>query len=280
MSQEISKFGVYTTGQVEVIRRTIAKETTDAELGLFLNIAAEAGLSPFRKEIWCYKDHKGNLITFAGRDGFLTAAQRSPVYAGIRSCEVREGDDIKIDIPNGKVHHNKKVPNKGNIIGAYAIVFRKDGEPTIEWADFDVYYRGKKANGQLIYSSPWNTHQAAMIKKVAETNALKKAFGISGIQSEYEFSVNDGVATPIETEVAESIEEELFNEIADKIGAQKTKEDLLGYYEILDPIIRSHSDISQLFTERKKEILNERTKEENSGEGATTPEAELSESDQ
>ena len=39
-----------------------------------------------------------------------------------------------------------------------------------------------------------------MIKKVAETHALKKAFGIAGLQSEYDFQVVNEKAIPIDTE--------------------------------------------------------------------------------
>ena len=39
-----------------------------------------------------------------------------------------------------------------------------------------------------------------MIKKVAETHALKKGFGISGIQSEYDFQEKNGIAIPINSE--------------------------------------------------------------------------------
>lgn len=187
-ADKIANFTGYTSEQVAIAKSTIAKGTSDSELAYFLNVAKTNGLNPFNKEVWCYKDNKNNLLVFTGRDGFLSKAQQNPAYNGIRSSEVYENDDFSLDIANAKISHLKKFKNKGAIIGAYAIVFRKNGEPTIEWADFSDYNKG--------YNT-WKSNPAEMIKKVAESHALKKAFGISGIQSEYDFEVVENKAIPI-----------------------------------------------------------------------------------
>lgn len=186
----------WTTEQIAIIQNSVAKNTKESELCFFLMTAKVAGLSPLLKEIWCYKDKKDNLIIFAGRDGFLKKAQESPTFAGIRSCEVCEKDKFEADIPKGIVNHIVAgFGNRGKIIGAYAFVFRQNGEPTIEMVEFAKYDRKFGA---------WATHPAEMIKKVAEAHALKKAFGISGIQSEYDYEVNNGVAIPV-TEKKEAV---------------------------------------------------------------------------
>lgn len=190
-ADKISALTKYTSEEVAILKQTVAKGTTDTELAYFLSLSRSVELNPFVKEIWCYKDNKNNLIVFAGRDGFLAHAQKQKSYAGIRSCEVRENDTFKMDVFNNKITHEFGLDSRGKIIGAYAVAFRKDGEPTIEWADFETY--DKKYN-------TWKTHPAEMIKKVAETHALKKAFGLSGVQSEYDFEVKNEVAIPIETE--------------------------------------------------------------------------------
>lgn len=182
--------------EIAIVKNNIAKGINDMELTYFLQVCKTMELNPFNKEVWCYKDKQGNLLIFSGRDGFLAKAQKNVLFNGIRSCEVCQNDDIELNIPLGEIHHkiNPKEP-RGLIIGAYSIIFRKDGEPTIEWAEMSVYNKG--------YNT-WKTHPAEMIKKVAETHALKKAFGISGIQSEYDFDVNDSVAIPIDTTNSES----------------------------------------------------------------------------
>ena len=177
--------------EVSVIKKNVAKGTTNSELAYFIKVCQSMQLNPFNKEVWCYKDNRGNLLIFSGRDGFLAKAQTNPAFNGIRSSEVCQNDEIELNIPLGEVHHkiNPKEP-RGAIIGAYAFVFRKDGKPTVEWASFETYNKTYNA---------WKTHPAEMIKKVAETHALKKAFGISGIQSEYDYEVKGEIATPIST---------------------------------------------------------------------------------
>lgn len=200
-SEQISianNFG-YTGAEVAVIQNTVAKGTTKVELAYFINVCRSVGLNPFVKEIWCYKDNKGSLLVFAGRDGFLAKAQKNPRFNGIRSSEVCKNDNFSIDIANNKIEHTFGLAERGEIIGAYAIVFRKNGEPTIEFADFKFYNKG--------YNT-WKTHPAEMIKKVAETHALKKAFGISGIQSEYDFQENNGIATALNSPPITEYEQE------------------------------------------------------------------------
>ncbi len=196
--KSISNHFGYTDQEIAVIQHNVAKNTNKVQLAYFINVCKSVDLNPFIKEIWCYKDKADNLLVFAGRDGFLAKAQRNPLYNGIRSSEVCENDVFSIDIANNKIKHEFGVSDRGNIIGAYAIVFRKDGEPTIEYVAFKTYNKGYNA---------WKTHPSEMIKKVAETHALKKAFGISGIQSEYSFEVKDGVAIPMNSSPTLSIKE-------------------------------------------------------------------------
>jgi recombinational DNA repair protein RecT len=178
--------------QVAIIKNTIAKGTSDMELSYFLMTAQAMGLNPFMKDVWCYKDNKGNLLIFAGRDGHLKSAQKDSRWNGIASSEVRENDTFELDIPNGIVIHKISPVNRGKIIGAYAICKPKGCDlSTVEWVEFETYNKGYNV---------WKSDPAAMIKKVAETHVLKKAFGLSGLNSEYDFEVNNGVAYAIDHE--------------------------------------------------------------------------------
>lgn len=191
--KKLTKVSDYSEEQIQTIINTVAKDTTPIELSYFLSVCKTVGLNPFVKEIWCYKVNtkRGKeLLVFAGRDGFLKKAQENPNFNGIRSCEIREKDEFSINPASGEIHH--KITSwgdeRGIIKGAYAIVFRKNGEPTIEIVDFNRY--NKRSN-------VWLSYPEAMIKKVAEVNALKKAFGISGIQSEHDFDIKNGEAYSI-----------------------------------------------------------------------------------
>jgi phage recombination protein Bet len=186
-------FPGFSAEQVAVIKNTVAKGTTDVELALFIYTATSTGLNPLIKEIWCYKDNKGNLLIFAGRDGFLKKAQQHPKYGGMRSSSVRENDICEVNIPAGTVNHmitNDSNTKRGKITGAYAFVYRKEEEPTLVWVDFETFDKGYNA---------WKTHPDDMICKVAEIRALKKAFGMSELQSELEWNITkDGRVSPID----------------------------------------------------------------------------------
>lgn len=187
-ADKIAKITGYSSEEIAIIKQMVAKGTTDTELAFFLTVCRSANLNPVNKEIWCYKNKQNALLIFTGRDGFLSKAQSNSAFNGIRSSEVCKNDEFSLDIANNLIKHSFGSGERGEIIGAYAIVFRKGGEPTIEYADIKTYDKKQFT---------WNDFKAAMIKKVAETNALKKAFGISGVQSEYDFDVKNEVAIPI-----------------------------------------------------------------------------------
>jgi phage recombination protein Bet len=229
METGLSTIAQYSKEEVEVIKNTVAKGVTDMELQYFLILAKSLGLNPFNKEIWCYKDGKGNVLIFAGRDGFLVAAQKQAVYGGLRSAYVCENDTFKIDIPNNKIDHTFGNKARGKMIGAYAIAFRKESEPTIVWVDFNTFNKG--------YNT-WKSHPGEMIVKVAEAHSLKKAFGLSGLEIEesYDFK-NDSFAAPIDIEHEEEpiitplmVEEDLSLEIEALITEADSLELLVSIY--------------------------------------------------
>lgn len=183
---------VFTPEQVGVIKSTVAKGTSDAELAYFLMHAHSVGLNPLNHEIWCFKikeQGQKRLITFAGRDGFLKIAQRSSRWNGLVSMEVRKGDleegRFFMRVAEGEIYHNPDFHNRQSqeIIGAYCLVRPKDAEiATIVWVDFKRYNRRNYI---------WRNYPESMITKVAESHALKKAFGISALQIEYDWDIND-----------------------------------------------------------------------------------------
>lgn len=181
---KISEMTSFSVDMLQVFQRTVAKNTSPAELVYFLTVCKQVGLNPINKEIWCYKDNIGNLVVFTGRDGFLKKNKENPNYLGMRSSEVCQFDEFEIDMIEGSVRH-KITNNRGNVIGAYAIVSIRGQKDTIVYLDFDEFNLGQ---------AKWKTAPKMMIKKCAQSHALKEAAGITGIQAEESFTVINNVA--------------------------------------------------------------------------------------
>jgi hypothetical protein len=62
---------------LDLIRATVAKGCTDAEIGHFLELCAAYELDPFAREAWCAKSNTGNLLIMVGRDGLRKVVQRN-----------------------------------------------------------------------------------------------------------------------------------------------------------------------------------------------------------
>jgi phage recombination protein Bet len=198
-AEKISTLTGFTTAEIGVLKNTIAKGSTDTELAYFLSVCKSVQLNPFLKQIWFFKDKRGNLLIFAGRDGYLEIAQRDSRWTGMSSAYVCEKDNFTMDVPNGKVIHSYGI-DRGKIVGAYCIIKPKGIETaTVEWAEISEY-KPKNASEY----SPWSGQPGIMIQKVAEVHALKKAFGISGLNSEYDFQIVKDVAIPVQEVKAET----------------------------------------------------------------------------
>lgn len=250
-AEKISDLTGFKADEIAVIHNTIAKGTTLTELSYFLSVCKTVHLNPFMKEIWCYKDGKGNVLVFAGRDGFLRKAQDDKLWNGMLSFEVCENDEFEMSVHEAKVLHKPNFKNRGAIIGAYAIIKPKGCElPTIEWAEMKTYDKGY---------SVWKSDPASMIKKVAETHALKKAFGISGLNSEYDFEIKDDVAVPLnhESEIDKSLQSKVIVEIPEVIEqaiADASPEELVNIFNG-NRDYHSNPRFMQLLTARKT-VLN------------------------
>lgn len=205
-AEKISNITGFPPEVVAIVKNTVAKGTTDTELAFFLSICKSVNLNPLNKEIWCYKDSKGNLLSFAGRDGFLKRAQESPLWNGMTSFVVYSNDFFEMDVAKGIIQHKPNFKDRGSILGAYAIVKPKGAEfPTIEWADFATYNKG--------YNT-WKADPAAMIVKVAESHSLKKAFGITVLQSEHDYEIKNDIADVIDhTEIIPEQDPKLIEEL-------------------------------------------------------------------
>jgi len=168
----------FTDEEKEILRKTAAKKANDDEFKVFLHVAETYGLDPFNKELFFWKDKKDRTTIMTSRDGYLSIANRYEAFDGLVSDVVRTNDEFKRTTTG--IEH-KYGSDRGGIVGAYALVYRKDRKyPVYVFAPYEEY------NG---YNSVWNRYPSAMILKVAESMSLKRAFSVSGLVSQEEMNI-------------------------------------------------------------------------------------------
>ena len=177
MSNALAAQGTFnwTEEQIQTIKNTVAKGATNDELAMFLHVSQTYGLDPFLREIQLLKSKTGQLIIYTTRDGYLKIAHREKEeFEGIQSDVLRKGDVFK---KVGTEIHHEYGQDRGAILGAWAIVYRKSKRiPFYFFAPFSEYYKAGADN--------WKTYASAMIQKVAEAMCLKRAFAISLVTQE------------------------------------------------------------------------------------------------
>lgn len=243
-----------TRSDVQVIATQLLKGGTTDELRYFLNVAKIQDLNPFTKEIVAYKDYKGNLIIVVTREGFRKIAQRNPNFASLISMEVCENDEFEMSMDENldvKIKHQvKNFKERGQLLGAYAILKGKNGEKSIEWADLPTYYREFKKDGRTV-ETPWTTYTVEMIKKVAETHAIRKVNNIAGVVSEEEYEsmkYNDKVINiDVSSEEVDEIQKEL-DEIDNTADLDSYYDDNKDKYE--------KKTFNKLIADKKNELEN------------------------
>lgn len=141
---------------IDTLRNTVALNATPSELALFVEYCKSTGLNPFKKEIWFIKDHTGRLQMMTGINGFWSLAN-----------SFSEFDGAEVGLIDKEGNWVKSVPTD-DFIGAWCRVYRKDRRIPMEGEALLSDYR--KPFGL------WKTAPRIMIKKVAESIALRKAF--------------------------------------------------------------------------------------------------------
>ena len=161
---------------------------TKTEQQYCFSVARELGLNPITKEIhfvprrskvgdkWVNK-----IEPMVGRDGFLAIAHRSGQLAGIETIAVIR------DTP--QLENGRWVVRPQLV--AECTVWRKDStKPFTAQVAYSEYVQ-RTADGQP--TKFWSEKPETMLKKVAESNALRKAFNIHGVYCPEE--MGDGYET-------------------------------------------------------------------------------------
>jgi len=188
MNSELAKastgaVSMLTNEEKRVVKAQFFPEgTTVEEMNYCMKVAESLNLNPILKQIWFIPRRSKNannqwvnkVEPMAGRDSFLTLGHRSGQFDGIKSwVEIKEGPSLV----NGEWEMKKD-------LYGIAEVRRKDTSETWRVEVKYAEYVQTKADGTP--TKFWSGKPETMIKKVAESQVLRKAFNISGLYDESE----------------------------------------------------------------------------------------------
>lgn len=167
---------VFDREQLQLIKDTYAKGTTDAEFKLFIETARYRRLDPFKRQICLisFKDSKLGREVFqpvVTIDGQRAKAEETGLYEGQTKPEWCDQDGVWVD-----VWLKAEAPAAARV-GVYRTGFR---EALYAVATLNSY-AAKYPDGNL--KAMWKTMPDVMLAKCAEALALRKAFPdhLSGI---------------------------------------------------------------------------------------------------
>lgn len=174
-AQAVANRQQFSEEDVRVIKNTICRGSTDAELGMFLATCRSTGLNPFMKQIW--------------------AIQRNVNVGSSQSPKYEKQMQIQVGIDGYRVVRDRLVDANGNpyFDGMEGPQWSKDGREWLDyWADpkppmlarVAIYRKGisrpfvaqARWDAYNQKNAMWNTMGAEQLAKCAEALALRRAF--------------------------------------------------------------------------------------------------------
>jgi len=149
-----TKFGMEPAAFEQTVRATCGcDKATKEQFAAFLLVANEYGLNPVTREIYAFPTRGGGIQPIVGIDGWMTMANNHAAYDGITFVD-RLSDD-------------------GQLVAITAQVHRKDRAHPVEVTE----YLAECKQG----TDPWKKWPARMLRHKAAIQAIRYAFGFSGI---------------------------------------------------------------------------------------------------
>lgn len=170
------------------------QDASDQEILMFLELCKAQNLNPFIRDAYLVKYRNSPAQIIVGKDVFIKRAYENPDFKGMKAGV------IVID-KNGDMKEREgalKLPGE-ELVGGWCEVYIKDREftPRIR-VSFDEYVQ-KTREGKI--NSMWSSKGATMIRKVAQSQALREAFPkeLRGLYQEEEMGINNNLPQkPIE----------------------------------------------------------------------------------
>ena len=186
--------GNFTQKELDTLKSTIAKGTTDEQFSLFMQTCVASGLNPFLNQIYCivYQSEKNGpqMSMQIAVEGIVSLAKKHPSYKGFIASEVKANDEFEIDMVTGEPIHKITSMSRGTTLGAYCVAYR-EGAPNISVVvtvdQVGHLIKSNVSNTQKM----WRDYLDDMITKYAIKRAFKRQFGIEVAEDEVVGSSND-----------------------------------------------------------------------------------------
>lgn len=181
--------GDFTREQIDLIKDTVAKGTSDVELKFFLEVCKSTGLNPFHRQVHAVmrnsreQDAHGKwidtkkMVIQTAIDGYRLIAARTGQLAGI--------DDTVFDTEDAE-HPKRATVTVYRLIAGQRVAFTA----TARWSEYvQTNYKGE-------INAMWKKMPYTMLGKCAEALALRKGFPaeLSGVYTNEEMAQADNPA--------------------------------------------------------------------------------------
>lgn len=162
--------------ELDVVVNSIAKNATNEELALFIQICKHNGLDPFKNHIYFIK-YGSQMSIQVSVEGIQYLAQQREDYKGVTTQLVHENDEFEVEIDAETqelkiAKHSIRFP-RGKVAAAYAIARRAEYPDKVVIIESEEVEHLRNKQG-----SQWKTYFNDMFKKHVLKRALKLQFGI------------------------------------------------------------------------------------------------------
>jgi phage recombination protein Bet len=215
----------FTDDEVKTIKDAILPTATDAELKLFIAQCKRTGLDPFSRQIYGFKQGKGDfakLVIGTSIDGARVIAERSGKYGGQLGPYWCGDDGVWFDI------WLKKEPPAAAKVGIIRTDWKEPMWGIAVWDSYKQMYKDQYDGGKWKLSPQWEKNGPNMLAKCAEFIGHRKAFpnDLSGLYAKEELGYEEVEVGQGEVSVLQREGEQAISASADKavpIEGSKTR---------------------------------------------------------